>query len=245
MAVYKSIPRDERASAAPQRPQPTATAPIEEAPLAQNVPTSTIAMIPPNTTTMAEETVPDGSTQIVLDAEGPADWVTAPPPGVAAEQAPAQPAAPSAATTRPANTVTSRPTVAATRRTAEAPRPVQRQVLSQPAERRATARVAATTSVSRPVPADRARPRQRISQPEATTVLLGRLRRTGYYDVPPECITVGDSYYRNEGYTVEIRARSCRGDGVDAGKLLGVWRVDAYTGESFVQNGRGRFVDPT
>jgi eukaryotic-like serine/threonine-protein kinase len=113
--------------------------------------------------------------------------------------------------------------------------PVQQ---ASPAMTRPEARPAAS-----PPPPATTDGRQRMTASEATHTLLTRVRRLDYYDARPDCLRAGAVQYRNEGYSVEIRTRSCP-DGPPPNTLLGSWRVDAYSGEIFVRNERGRYVDP-
>jgi serine/threonine protein kinase len=84
----------------------------------------------------------------------------------------------------------------------------------------------------------------RVTASEASNLLLNGLRARQYYKVPASCVRVGDIRYVNQGYTIEVRTRTCGDARVTPNALLGRWRVDARTGELYVQNARGKFVDP-
>lgn len=97
----------------------------------------------------------------------------------------------------------------------------------------------------RPDPAPAQQPSQKrdiIPEREAVGIALSRVRSSGYYDVPPDCIQTGSVRYVNVGYTIQIVTDAC--GAVDSPRSLGYWRVDALTGETFVRNASGRFVSP-
>ncbi|HUF18771.1 MAG TPA: protein kinase [Thermoanaerobaculia bacterium] len=102
----------------------------------------------------------------------------------------------------------------------------------------------APTVVPRTPPASRSprQDRQRLSEAEAVDRLLGFVSSTYYYPVRRECITTRSLGYENEGYKVEVHGGGCPGD--ERQRRLGVWRVDIWTGEFFVQNANGKFVEP-
>ena len=83
-----------------------------------------------------------------------------------------------------------------------------------------------------------------ISERRAVNILVSGVNRTDYYGLDHRCIGVGSSSFVNEGYTIELVSRACAGSNRPPGSLLGRWRVDAKTGEAYVQNADGKYVSP-
>lgn len=83
-----------------------------------------------------------------------------------------------------------------------------------------------------------------ISQRQAINIVVTGVNRTDYYGLDYRCIGVGSASFVNEGYTIELVTRPCPGSNRPAGALLGRWRVDAKTGQAYVQNADGRYLSP-
>lgn len=63
-----------------------------------------------------------------------------------------------------------------------------------------------------------------------------------YYDFPPDCLRAKSLGYKNSGYTIKLAAEGCAGNTPEG--VVGRWRVDAKTGEIYVQNRSGKYVSP-
>ena len=72
-----------------------------------------------------------------------------------------------------------------------------------------------------------------ISEAEAGAILRRFVTETDYYRVADPCVQVRATGARNDGYGFGVWD-ACAGAG--ASRRLGVWRVDARTGEVFVRN---------
>jgi hypothetical protein len=80
-----------------------------------------------------------------------------------------------------------------------------------------------------------------LTEAQASSALLNRLVETNYYAAPASCLQIKSQGLKNAGYTLEILGKGCPGR---ADGLLGRWRVDAKSGELFVQHEDGKYRAP-
>lgn len=81
-----------------------------------------------------------------------------------------------------------------------------------------------------------------ISGGAATDRLWRYITNANYYNRASDCYSLRQLGYRNVGYGFEVWSRPCDDDD-GSPELLGRWRVDAKTGEVFVQR-NGRYLRP-
>jgi hypothetical protein len=83
-------------------------------------------------------------------------------------------------------------------------------------------------------------PGEQFNEDQAIHQLTTWIKSHRYYEFPPDCLRAKSVGYKNAGYTIELAAEGCPGN-TPAG-IVGRWRVDAKTGEIYVQNRAGKYV---
>jgi len=83
----------------------------------------------------------------------------------------------------------------------------------------------------------------KVSEGEATEILRNWIVSRKFYPADSACIQVRSLGFKNAGYTAEAVSGGCN-PATPSGSVVGKWRIDAATGEVFVQNARGRYVSP-
>ena len=81
-----------------------------------------------------------------------------------------------------------------------------------------------------------------ISEEQAIHLLTTWIKFHRYYDFPQVCLRAKSLGYKNAGYTIELAAEGCPGNTPEG--VVGRWRIDAKTGEIYVQNRAGKYVSP-
>lgn len=95
-----------------------------------------------------------------------------------------------------------------------------------------------TPPASQPVPKPPA-----VSETSAMQILRSWITTRNVYPADSACFQVRSLGLKNAGYTAEAIAGDCNAERA-AGSVIGKWRVDAITGDVYVQNARGRYVSP-
>ena len=81
-----------------------------------------------------------------------------------------------------------------------------------------------------------------LTDDQAKDTLMSWLGRHATYGVAARCLSPKIVEHKNDGYTIDIVSGTCAGQ--TPGRILGRWRVDARSGDVFVQNANGKFVVP-
>ena len=82
---------------------------------------------------------------------------------------------------------------------------------------------------------------QEMTAAQAAKVLTDFFTARPYYPVPAACLKLAPGQYKNRGYTIAVDSSACLD--AEPGKPDS-WRVDAVTGEVFVQNAAGKYQAP-
>jgi hypothetical protein len=80
-----------------------------------------------------------------------------------------------------------------------------------------------------------------MSRDQAAKALTDYFTARPYYPVPVACLKTTPGQYKNRGFAFTVDASACLD--ADGGKA-DAWRVDAVTGEVFVQNAAGKYQAP-
>jgi len=80
-----------------------------------------------------------------------------------------------------------------------------------------------------------------MTQAQAKKSLESYFMARPYYPVSAACLKIAPGQYKNRGYAFAVDATDCLDE--EGGKADS-WRVDAVTGEVFVQNAKGKYQAP-